>query len=73
MLNKVIELQGKVHNFLTRKKKGDINYFLGIVAVAVIMILIVAAVKGVSLVDLISEIHDFITNTLFHHISDPFS
>ena len=72
LLKQKLNGEEKLKKFIQGKKRGDINYVLGIVAVSVIMILIVAAVKGWGPDDLVAKVHDFITNTLFDHIKNPF-
>lgn len=62
-------VRGKI---LTKKKKGDITYVLGIVVVAVIMIAIILAAKGLTWSDLATLIDNFVTTTLFDHIVNPF-
>ncbi|MCH4236465.1 MAG: hypothetical protein LKF66_00715 [Clostridium tyrobutyricum] len=62
-------VRGKI---FTKKKKGDITYVLGIVVVAVIMIAIILAAKGLTWSDLATLIDNFVTTTLFDHIVNPF-
>lgn len=61
-----------VPNVIVKKKKGDISHILGIVAVCVVMIAIVLAVKGLTWSDLATLVDNFVTTTLFDHIVDPF-
>lgn len=65
-------LMSFVPNVIVKKKKGDISHILGIVAVCVVMIAIVLAVKGLTWSDLATLVDNFVTTTLFDHIVDPF-
>ncbi|WP_156498965.1 hypothetical protein [Clostridium ljungdahlii] len=56
-----------------KKKKGDIRHLLGVVALTVIMIAIVLAVKGLKWADLVTLIDEFVTGPLWRHITDPFN
>lgn len=58
---------------LMKKKKGDITHLLGVVALTVIMIAIVLAVKGLKWADLVTLIDEFVTGPLWRHITDPFN
>ncbi|KAA8664626.1 hypothetical protein ACFHWD_12610 [Clostridium sp. MT-14] len=69
----MIMLKELVKTPLRKRKKGDITHVLGIVAVTVIMIAIVMAVKGLTWADLVTLIDDFVTGPLWKHVTDPFN
>lgn len=58
---------------LLRKKRGDISNPLGIVAVCVVMIAIIIALKELPWKDLATLVDEFVTGPLFGHITDPFN